>query len=159
MCHAVQRHVAFILCGRHDTVEDTNTTLHDISTEFGNHVAAIVAEVTDDKSLSKQRRKELQISHAATCSREAKLVKMADKLYNLMDLQRELPRGWSVPRAQAYVGWSREVIEGCRGICQPLEAALDRVFDGTFVVDGQEVRCVPDQYVPGDWRKDTPVTD
>ena len=43
----------------------------------------IVAEVTDDKSLEKQERKQLQIAHAPHSSHQAKLVKLADKLYNL----------------------------------------------------------------------------
>ena len=43
----------------------------------------IVAEVTDDKSLEKQERKQLQITHAPHSSHQAKLVKLADKLYNL----------------------------------------------------------------------------
>ena len=50
-------------------------------------------EVTDDKSLPKQRRKELQVITAPNKSREAKLVKLADKLYNLRDLNRCTPEG------------------------------------------------------------------
>ncbi len=42
-----------------------------------------MAEVSDDKSLPKTERKRLQIEHAAECSNRAKLVKLADKLYNL----------------------------------------------------------------------------
>ena len=54
---------------------------------------SIVAEVTDDKSLPKMERKRLQIVNAPHKSREAKLVKLADKLYNLRDLKRCTPQG------------------------------------------------------------------
>lgn len=54
-----------------------------------------MAEVTDDKSLPKQERKRLQIENAPHKSREAKLVKLADKLYNLRDLCNEAPEGTS----------------------------------------------------------------
>lgn len=82
----------------HDTVEDTNTTFDEIENAFGTKIKNIVAEVTDDKSLPKMERKRLQIEHALTVSREAKLVKLADKLYNLRDLQKELPKGWTEVR-------------------------------------------------------------
>ena len=40
----------------HDTVEDTETTLDELQREFDAEIAAIVAEVTDDKSLPKEER-------------------------------------------------------------------------------------------------------
>lgn len=79
----------------HDTVEDTDTTFDEIELHFGKPVRDIVAEVTDDKTKPKQERKRLQIEHASTSSREAKLVKLADKLYNLRDLEEIAPIGWS----------------------------------------------------------------
>lgn len=79
----------------HDTVEDTDTSFDELEEQFGKAVRAIVAECTDDKSKPKQMRKILQIRHAKKISREAKLVKLADKLYNLRDLERCTPVGWS----------------------------------------------------------------
>jgi len=38
----------------HDTVEDTETTFEELEAEFGEHVASIVRECSDDKSLEKQ---------------------------------------------------------------------------------------------------------
>ena len=63
----------------------------------------LVNEVTDDKSLEKQKRKELQIEHAPHTSPRAKLVKLADKLYNLRDLLRCSPEGWSEQRVQVKI--------------------------------------------------------
>ncbi|CAH2274187.1 guanosine-3, 5 -bis(diphosphate) 3 -pyrophosphohydrolase MESH1 [Pelobates cultripes] len=77
----------------HDTVEDTNTTFLEIEEKFGPEVRKIVEEVTDDKTLPKMERKHQQIEHAPHCSHGAKLVKLADKLYNLRDLNRCTPRG------------------------------------------------------------------
>ncbi|MFX8688973.1 HD domain-containing protein, partial [Acinetobacter baumannii] len=45
----------------HDTVEDTETTLDELSARFGPEVAAIVAEMTDDKTQTKAERKQCQI--------------------------------------------------------------------------------------------------
>src|SRR4051812_40871601 len=57
----------------HDTIEDTQTTRDELVREFGEEIAAIVSEVTDDKSLPKADRKRLQIEHAAGLSHPAKL--------------------------------------------------------------------------------------
>jgi guanosine-3',5'-bis(diphosphate) 3'-pyrophosphohydrolase len=45
----------------HDTVEDTDTTFEEIERLFGAKVRSIVDEVTDDKTLAKQERKEEQV--------------------------------------------------------------------------------------------------
>ncbi|MGH6928962.1 MAG: HD domain-containing protein, partial [Dongiaceae bacterium] len=48
----------------HDTLEDTETSFDELAKEFGQEVAELVAEVTDDKSLPKAERKRLQIETA-----------------------------------------------------------------------------------------------
>lgn len=92
-------------------VQDTETSVEELRKEFGDEVSRIVQEVTDDKSFTKHRRKELQIEHAGIISHEAKLVKLADKLDNLSGLQQSVPVSWSIARVQAYYGWASEVIE------------------------------------------------
>ncbi|XP_029431002.1 guanosine-3',5'-bis(diphosphate) 3'-pyrophosphohydrolase MESH1 isoform X1 [Rhinatrema bivittatum] len=78
----------------HDTVEDTDTTFLEIEEKFGKEIRQMVEEVTDDKTLPKRERKRLQIEHARHCSQGARLVKLADKLYNLRDLNRCTPTAW-----------------------------------------------------------------
>jgi guanosine-3',5'-bis(diphosphate) 3'-pyrophosphohydrolase len=53
----------------HDTLEDTETTFEELKERFGAAVAAVVLEVTDDKSLPKKERKRLQIQHASRIKR------------------------------------------------------------------------------------------
>ena len=48
----------------HDTLEDTQTTPAELRDAFGDRIASIVEEVTDDKNLPKAERKRLQIEHA-----------------------------------------------------------------------------------------------
>ncbi|XP_037092505.1 guanosine-3',5'-bis(diphosphate) 3'-pyrophosphohydrolase MESH1-like [Pollicipes pollicipes] len=112
----------------HDTVEDTDTTLDEIQDVFGEKVRSIVAEVTDDKTLPKAERKRQQVLHAPTRSHQAKLVKLADKLYNLRDLTRATPAGWDQPRVEEYFQWAAQVVDGVRGTNKALEAKLDEVF-------------------------------
>jgi guanosine-3',5'-bis(diphosphate) 3'-pyrophosphohydrolase len=112
----------------HDTVEDTETTLSELTVHFGAKVSGIVAEVTDDKSLPKAERKRLQIEHAPAASPEAQLVKLADKICNLRDLLRRPPANWSIERKREYFDWSKAVVDGIRGRHAGLSALFDRAY-------------------------------
>lgn len=117
-----------VLCAAvlHDTIEDTETSSAELAAIFGPQVTAIVLEVTDDKSLDKPVRKQRQIEHAPHISREAKLVKLADKICNLRDILVSPPADWSAERKQGYFDWAAQVVAGVRGVHPGLEA----VFDG-----------------------------
>ena len=75
-------------------------------------MALIVKECTDDKNLDYADRKRLQIETVWEKSVEARLVKMADKIYNLRDLQRAAPSGWTLSRVQEYFAWAQKVTNG-----------------------------------------------
>jgi len=76
----------------HDTIEDTETSVEEVTERFGSNVIRIVMECTDDKKLDKVTRKKYQISHAAEISVQGKLVKLADKLSNLGGMFRNPPK-------------------------------------------------------------------
>lgn len=73
-------------------------------------------------------RKRLQIEHAKHRSPKAKLVKLADKLYNLRDLQKSTPTSWTEERKSEYFVWAKNVVDNLRGTNKALEDALDVVF-------------------------------
>jgi guanosine-3',5'-bis(diphosphate) 3'-pyrophosphohydrolase len=112
----------------HDTVEDTQTTPAELRAAFGERVAQVVEEVTDDKSLPKAERKRLQIENAARISREAKLVKLADKICNLRDMADHAPASWDLVRRREYFDWAKAVIDRLRGVHPRLEAAFDAAY-------------------------------
>ena len=99
----------------HDTIEDTDTQREELEREFGQEVAALVAEVTDDKALPKAERKRQQVEHAATISAKAKRVKLADKICNLTDVANSPPADWGLDRRREYFDWARSVIDRLRG--------------------------------------------
>jgi guanosine-3',5'-bis(diphosphate) 3'-pyrophosphohydrolase len=112
----------------HDTIEDTETSATELRRAFGAKVAGIVGEVTDDKRLPKERRKELQIEHAAHISKSAKLVKLADKICNLRDILASPPKDWSIERKRQYFDWAKKVIDQARGTNLKLERRFDQLF-------------------------------
>jgi guanosine-3',5'-bis(diphosphate) 3'-pyrophosphohydrolase len=120
-----------VLCAAllHDTVEDTATTHQELVDAFGSRIARIVAEVTDDPDLPRAERKRRQVEHAPHLSREAKLVKLADKIVNLRDVAERPPAKWDLERRREYFEWAKAVIDGLRGTDARLEAAFDAAYE------------------------------
>ena len=111
----------------HDTVEDTGTTKEELAREFGEDVAGLVAEVTDDKSLPKAERKRLQIEHAPHLSPRAQTIKIADKISNLRAILSTPPVDWDLRRKQEYFEWATRVVEGCGAPNPVLKEEFQRV--------------------------------
>ena len=106
----------------HDTIEDTNTTPEELEAVFGKEVRHIVEEVTDDKRLTKEERKRLQIEHAPHVSLKAKQIKLADKIANVRSVTEAPPAKWSLARRKEYLDWTEQVVVGLQGANPPLEA-------------------------------------
>src|SRR5215510_14116897 len=68
----------------HDTVEDELATRAELAAEFGDRVAALVDEVTDDMSLPQNQRRQKQVADAPRKSPGAKQIKIADKISNIL---------------------------------------------------------------------------
>jgi GTP diphosphokinase / guanosine-3',5'-bis(diphosphate) 3'-diphosphatase len=120
----------------HDTIEDCSVTKAELDARFGAEVAGVVNEVTDDKSLPKARRKELQVEYAAHISARAKLVKLSDKIANVRDIAERPPSDWSSERKHEYAEWAKRVVDGLRGTHPGLEAAFDAA--ARAVIDSED---------------------
>jgi len=112
----------------HDTIEDTQTSYAELEREFGEQVAKLVAEVTDDKRLPKAERKRLQVANAPHKSAAAKLIKIADKTSNLRSILESPPVHWDARRRREYFEWAMQVVAGCRGVNERIEAAFDAAY-------------------------------
>jgi (p)ppGpp synthase/HD superfamily hydrolase len=116
---------ALVMAGLlHDTIEDTDTTRQELETVFGEDVASLVAEVTDDTRLDRETRKRLQVASAPHKSRRARMIKIADKIANLRSIAESPPVGWSGRRKREYVAWARQVVEACG----PTNESLEKLF-------------------------------
>jgi (p)ppGpp synthase/HD superfamily hydrolase len=94
----------------HDTIEDVGVSREEIAERFGEDVASLVAEVTDDKSLPKDTRKALQVANAAAKSTRAQALSAADKIANMRSVAASPPANWSFDRRVEYVHWARQVV-------------------------------------------------
>jgi (p)ppGpp synthase/HD superfamily hydrolase len=113
----------------HDAIEDQEVPSELITSEFGTRVAAIVAEVTDDKSLDKAEHKRLQIEHAPKKTDAAKFIKLADKTSNVRAIAFAPSADWSVKRRLEYIDWAKKVVHGLRGASPWLEEQFDRAVE------------------------------
>jgi uncharacterized protein (UPF0147 family) len=132
----------------HDVVEDTAASYEDVAKNFGERVAEIVRENSDDMTLPKAERRRARIAGMPLKSREARLVKMADVISNLRAIAMSPPAGWPADRKFDYLEGCRQLIDAGRGT----DAAIERTFDQTaddvertirdeapFSIDGREV--------------------
>ena len=79
----------------HDTVEDTDVTIEDIRSEFGDKIASLVAQESEERpeGMSDEEswhgRKQAAIDRLAKASRDAKIVALGDKLSNIRAIARD----------------------------------------------------------------------
>jgi (p)ppGpp synthase/HD superfamily hydrolase len=121
----------------HDAVEDQGIPLSRIAAMFGDDVASLVGEVTDDKSLPKHERKRLQVERAPHKSPRAKILKLADKTSNVRALTMS-PPDWTLERRREYIRWACEVVAGLGEVSPCLQEQfraavqqVERALDGT----------------------------
>ncbi len=123
----------------HDTIEDTDTTYDELVKEFGQKIADIVTEVTDDKTLPKAKRKQLQIEKMPGKSQPAQMVKIADKIANLSSVITAPPK-WELSRKVEYFEWARNVVNGARGASKILEDMFDQVYADGIEILNKDIR-------------------
>jgi putative CRISPR-associated protein (TIGR02619 family) len=112
----------------HDAIEDVGATAADLGERFGRDVAALVVELSDDKTLPKDERKQLQIANAAKKSDATRLIALADKIVNLRDLDRSPPDDWDPARRAGYFDWAERVVEAMGEPRSGVEARLRGAF-------------------------------
>jgi len=110
----------------HDVMEDSYVSQSELESLFGTEVASLVAEVTDDMSLSREERKRVQKENAEFLSYKAKQIRIAYKICNVRDVTQE-ELDWDTQTKLRYLEWADSVAEGCRGI----NPVLDALFEET----------------------------
>lgn len=124
----------------HDVVEDCEEWDLDLLAEqFGERVASIVSELTEDKSKRWRERKEAGIAAVAGMSTEAVAIKAADKLHNLSSLCVSLETAQDPERVWGQFRGGRE---GTLEIAERMVKALEERADPRMA---RELRAVLDR--------------
>ena len=114
----------------HDVVEDAGVTNRELAEQFGEDVASLVAEVTDDKSLPKAERKRLQVVNAPHKSVRAQMIKLADKISNVRSILDSPPADWKVERRREYLAWAKQVVAALSAPNATLKAQFEELTAG-----------------------------
>jgi guanosine-3',5'-bis(diphosphate) 3'-pyrophosphohydrolase len=109
----------------HDLVEDSDTTLSEIENKFGKEVASIVSEVTIPSKADKEK----HLKNLKKASGAAKIIKLADRLDNLIDLPLEK---WSKDQKKAYAKQAKIIVESCGDANSDLASRLIQEIDRIF---------------------------
>jgi len=119
----------------HDVIEDTTKNTAEIKklsntiiSIFGDTVLKTVLEVSDDKSLPVEKRKELQVLQTSGLTDRAKKLKVADKISNIKDIKDDPPENWTTERKLAYLVWAKKVVDAAKGLNQKLDQLFDQVY-------------------------------
>jgi (p)ppGpp synthase/HD superfamily hydrolase len=112
----------------HDSIEDVGVTAEELTERFGQDVAGLVLEVTDDKALPKEERKRLQIVHAPALSARAQTIKLADKISNFRSILTSPPRGWDYQRKKQYFEWGKKVVDALSAPNPALKAEFEKTY-------------------------------
>lgn len=127
---------AMIAALLHDTVEDTGRTGADLAAVFGDRVAGIVLETSDDMALPKDERRRQRIAGMAHKSPTARLVKTADVISNVRAVAVSAPAGWGKNNRLRYLDGCRQMVAAARGTNPWLEA----LFDDTATAAERSIR-------------------
>lgn len=115
----------------HDVVEDTDATIADVQSRFGEHVAACVALLTDEPGANRKERKAKTYAKLAQVNGShelALIVKAADRLANVRACVSD-----GNNRLQAMYRSEHAVFRDSAfrpGLCNGLWAELDLLLDG-----------------------------
>ena len=90
----------------HDLIEDTETPIDEIETQFGTKIASIVMELTKPEKGNKDE----WLKNFESASKEAKIIKMADRLDNLIDMTTE---SWKIKKQKSYAEQAKIILEKC----------------------------------------------
>ena len=112
----------------HDVIEDQDVTKKELSVLFGEKVASMVDEVSDDMTLSKNEIKKLQVINAPNKTIGAATLKIADKTTNLQDII-DNPPDW--PRSTKLKAFkhAKQVVDNMPELPNSAKPLLDLFYE------------------------------
>jgi hypothetical protein len=118
----------------HDVLEDTDISRHEIKHRFGSDVLALVDEVTEDKSLTHEKRKAGAIATIESASAAALNIKLADLISNMSAIP-----PWNEERIASYLQHCERVLNAISGSSSWVSYRLLEL--AKFYLQAQKVGC------------------
>jgi len=116
----------------HDTVEDTDVTIFDIVENFGEEVAEYVDEVTKRSKKpdgNRAIRKSIDLKHYIQASYNGQLIKAADILHNISDLNEANDEDWKF----TFLREKKVLIDKLTLVPEALVEKINQVIDSYYI--------------------------
>jgi GTP diphosphokinase / guanosine-3',5'-bis(diphosphate) 3'-diphosphatase len=107
-----------------DAVDDQTGTA-EITRQFGESVAGLVAEVAEEKDAAGGERRPIDLATIGTKSPRAQMIKIAELTSRVRALRQSPPPDWPAERRHEYMQWAKQVVASCRGASERLAIAFD----------------------------------
>lgn len=111
----------------HDLIEDTETPIDELETQFGTKIASIVMELTKPE----KGKKDEWLKTFERASKEAKIIKMADRLDNLIDMTSE---SWKIKKQKSYAEQAKIILEKCGSAHNEIALKLQKEIEKKFAL-------------------------
>lgn len=111
----------------HDLIEDTDIKLNEIENNYGKKVGQIVVELSKPEG-TKGRKKDEWLEGFVKSSKEAKIIKLADRIDNLMDMKGV----WSNEKQRSYAEQARIILRVCGDANEQLAKKLSQITNETL---------------------------
>ncbi|MFW9823049.1 MAG: HD domain-containing protein [Candidatus Thorarchaeota archaeon] len=108
----------------HDLIEDTDLDLNEIEIQFGKRIGDIVIELTKPEG-AKGRNKDKWLENFVIKSKEAKIIKLADRIDNLMDIGDI----WDTEKQKSYADQAKIILKSCGEANKQLASKLKEMID------------------------------
>lgn len=115
----------------HDVLEDTQTSINELSLLFNDNIVNGVIQMSDNKTLPKSERKLLQIQHSKDLPYKVQLVKIADKISNIRNISNNSPKDWDIERTISFVLWCKAVVDSISNC----DHKLYELFINTYTIE------------------------
>lgn len=128
----------------HDVMEDCGIVYAQLKGNFGKDVANLVLELTNVYTkenypkLNRAKRHELEIRRQANISKEAKIIKLADRWDNLRDMcQANVERGFAIKYANESIDLLSAVGDAHDGLANNIRDEINKIFNGHEMVSSK----------------------
>ena len=106
----------------HDTLEDTSTTVDELTGVFGQNIATAVSALTKNNSLPQSEKMQDSLNRIKLLPKEVWAVKLADRITNLQ----KPPLHWSIAKINTYRNESLILLDELTGGNEYLEGRLGK---------------------------------
>ncbi len=107
----------------HDLCEDTDTTLEEIDKKFGEKIVSIVDELSKPAD-ALDHKKDQWLENFINNSKEAKIIKIADRIDNLL----EMVDDWTIEKQISYANQAKIVLKSCGDANKELADKLEEII-------------------------------